>query len=1069
MRTAPVLVVALVAVVCSLAFGTASAHAAFGISSFKAQVLKADGSEETRAGVHPYAAMTEFSLHQDRSDPGGAVYPDGMLRNLTVDLPAGFVGDPSAVPTCPRVDALGLLCSPATQVGVITLKYLIVGSEFTETVGVYNMVRARGEVANFGFTVLAVPLNIKISLRSDGDYGVRATMTNISQAIPVTGTKLILWGTPADPSHDPQRGGKFDCFADVDDPSCAGPGVAGGFSAGVEPKPFLTNPTLCGPPVDTKLTVSSWEDRTATSSAVSTTSTGPTECNKLNFEPTIDATPDTTRIDAASGLSVKLHLPDNDNPNGRATPTLKRAVVTLPEGMSIAPAAADGLTGCSDAQVGFGTLSPVACPSTSKIGDAEILSPVLSEPLQGGIYLGEPLPNQMFRIFMTADNTNYGISIRVEGKLYPDPVTGQLKTVFDDNPALPFSDLTLKFKGGSRAPLSTPVTCGTKTTTAELTPYAALDVTPVTTSSTFQASFDGNGAPCPGMGFAPGFDAGTTDPGAARDTTFSMSLSRADREQTIKDIGLTMPAGLLGRIAATTLCAEAQAAAGTCGEASRIGSSTVTSGAGTSPFTLGGKVYVTGPYKGAPFGLSIVVPAKAGPFDLGTVVVRSALLIDPDTTAVRVVSDPLPSILKGVPSRLKLVNVTIDRPGFMVNPTNCTASSIAAAVSSAAPGSPISLDSQQFGFPTQTGIVAQLANRFQASGCAALPFKPELSLTVGTPRNTSKATKAKTAKAKAAAKKAETTTPAEMRDGGHPPLSAHLTVPSGNANQSKVTVTLPLALAIDPDNANGLCEPTAAAADSCPAASIVGNVVARSPMLNGTLSGPAYFVRGETLDARTGRIRKTLPKLYVPLRSSDHPGLQINLRASSDVKSDRLVTTFDAIPDAAVSDFDLTITGGQHGILVISGTDACATAQYTDVDYVAQSNRRLHSTIGVQTACPLAIVSSSHSSTALNVGVSGLAPGKVTVTGTGARKVSKTIATPTYGQTFSAQGRVQQTVAATTNASLALKLSKAQRSALARGRDVKVKVTVSFVAKGAKKATKTTKTLTVHGAKTSKK
>ncbi len=887
-RSALGMAVMLVVAVCALAFSAATAHADFGITSFRAQVQRADGSEETRAGAHPYVAMTEFNLNQDTSDPSG-IYPDGMLRNVAVDLPAGFVGDPDAIPACPRVDALGLNCSPATQVGLITLRYLIVGTEFTETVGVYNMVRARGEVANFGFTVLAVPINIKIGLRSDGDYGVRATISNISQAIPVTGTKLMLWGVPADPSHDPQRGGRFDCFAEADDPSCAGPGAAGGFSAGVEPKAFLTNPTLCGPPVDTRLAVSSWERPDVVDTAVSTSSTGPTDCNRLVFEPRIDARPDSTQVDAATGLAVRIHVPFNPNPNGLATPTLRRAVVTLPQGVTISPAGADGLVGCTDAQAARGTLNPITCPSSSKIGDAEIVSPVLSEPLIGAIYIGEPLPNQMFRIFLTADNTNYGISIRLEGKLYPDPVTGQVKAVFEDNPALPFSDLTLRFKGGPRAPLSTPVTCGPKTTVAEFTPWADPNAAPVVTTSTFTASFDGNGAPCPLPGFAPAFDAGTINAAAGQDTSFTMSFGRADRQQFLKDVSLAMPEGLTGRIASTPLCGEAQAAAGSCGEESRIGTATVGSGAGASPLYLGGKVYLTGPYKGGPFGLSIVVPAKAGPFDLGLVVVRAAIFVDRNTTALRIVSDPMPSILDGVDLRIRNVNVTIDKPGFMINPTNCKPKAVNGSIGSLA------------------GAIANVSKRFQVAGCAGLPFKPTMTLKVG-------------AKGKLTA-------------GKRTPLEVTLTMPRANTNNRSVQVTLPLALnaRLDVVNKRRACTLEQFSADRCPM--VVGTASAVTPLLRDPLKGNAYFVYTPA---------RRLPDLVVRLKGQ----VDVDLIGKVTItKALRLQTTFDTVPDVPITRFRLSLaSGGTNGPVGATRSLCSASVRKglkAELAFVAQSGRKL--------------------------------------------------------------------------------------------------------------------------------
>ncbi len=132
-----------------------------------------------------------------------------------------------------------------------------------------------------------------------------------------------------------------------------------------------------------------------------------------------------------------------------------------------------------------------------------------------------------------------------------------------------------------------------------------------------------------------------------------------------------------------------------------------------------GQVFFTGPYKGAPFGLSIVVPAAAGPFNLGTVVVRAAVNVDPHTAQITVASDPLPTILQGIPLRIKRVNVTIDRPGFMFNPTNCEP-----------------LDGRRGRSRALRERRAAVSSHFQAANCATLPFKP--SFKVSTQANTSK-------------------------------------------------------------------------------------------------------------------------------------------------------------------------------------------------------------------------------------------------------------------------------------------------------------------------------------------
>lgn len=212
---------------------------------------------------------------------------------------------------------------------------------------------------------------------------------------------------------------------------------------------------------------------------------------------------------------------------------------------------------------------------------------------------------------------------------------------------------------------------------------------------------------------------------------------------------MTMPPGLLGKISGIPQCGADQASVGACPAASRIGTATAGAGAGSQPLWQAGPVYLTGPYKDAPFGLSIAVPAQAGPFNLGTIVVRAAIYIDPHTAALTVVSDPLPQSIDGVPLRLKAVNVTVDRESFMSNPTSCEPKQIDATVTS-----------------TQ-GAEATVASRFQVANCATLPFKPVLS--AATQGHTSK------------------------RDGAS--LKVKITYPAlGEANIAKVDLTIPAIL-----------------------------------------------------------------------------------------------------------------------------------------------------------------------------------------------------------------------------------------------------------------------------------
>jgi hypothetical protein len=746
-----------------------------------------------------------------------------------------------------------------------------------------------------------------------------------------------------------------------------------------------------------------------------------TGCSEVPFAPSVVVTPENRDAGQPAGYTVDLSLPqqagsranttEDTNPVALSTSTWRDATVTLPAGVVLSPSSASGLDACTDAQLAADADDPERCPAASRIGTVEIDTPLLDVPLNGSIYLGQqlsadPTSGEMYRIFLTAYAR--GARIKLVGHVKADASTGQLTTTFAENPPLPFDHLRLRFKGGERAPLVNPAVCGTHVTGSAMTSWSGKTVTPT-------SSFEINGG-CPSGGFAPSFTAGMASPLAGSYSPFAMTVARQDGDGELRAIeSVRLPAGLLGRVGSVALCGEVQAAAGTCPESSRVGHVQIAAGAGSRPLWIpqSGKaatgVYLTGPYKGAPLGLSIVVPAQAGPFDLGTVVVRSALSTDPHDAHVTARTDDMPHILGGVPLRIREVRVLLDRGEFMVNPTDCTARQLSADI--------VGLQGQR----------VAVASPFQVGECAALAFTPKLSLRVGTSGQ------------KAAV-------PAEMKDGGHPALTARLTMPTGQANNRKAVVALPLALALDPDNANGLCEPSDAAAEKCPEKSIVGSAQAVSPLLAGKVSGPVYFVRGERTDPKSGRIIKTLPKLFIPLTASDYPGLQINLHASSEVRDDRLVTTFDNLPDVPISTFDLTINGGKHGILVVSNTNVCNATQHADADFGGQNGSVAELKTPFATSCGLAVRSSSRSGSTLKVAVTGVGAGKVSVSGKG---LAKTI----------------RSLKASTSVTVAVPIKKAARTALARGRDVAIKVTVAYTPTGAKKATKATKTITIHGAK----
>lgn len=891
-RTAAVLCATAAA---ALGLSAAPAMAEFGIApdpgnpggfDFKADVFDRNGDPDPQAGNHPFTARTSFNLNVH--DEGGVNVPDGNLKNIVVDLPAGLVGNPEAAAKCtlaqmkpPWPADRASACPIDSQVGSVRLELFNAGNNYFVNYPVYNMEPNRNEVAAFGFMALLVPVRLSARLRSDGDYGITATSSNINETVAVTGVDLRLWGVPGDPAHDPERDFFEQGIYFGGTPIPLPGGTAGNVRSTSPPRAFFTSPVDCSHGVyTTRMRISSWQRPNDWLAYEAQSNSGVTGCDKLSFAPTIDVQPDSKAPGAPTGLRVELAVPQNENPNALATPVLKKAVVRMPEGMSVSPSSADGLGACSDAQLALRSDAEPTCPDSSKLGTVTIDTPLLAEPLQGEIILGEQKPTQLLNLVLVARGRG-GLILKLPGTVDPDPVTGQLTATFDENPQLPFNKLVLQFKGGPRAPLSNPATCGVKTTTTELTAWSGQVASP---SSTF--TIGGAGVDCSPRGFTPSFAAGTTNAVAGADSTFSLTFGRDDDDQELKDITVAMPRGVTGRLAQVPLCAEALAAAGACDESSRIGSVTSAAGPGTNPLYLPGRVYLTEGYRGEPFGLSIVVPAIAGPFNLGNVVVRSSIAVDRHDASLRIVADPLPSILMGIPLQVRTVNVHIDRPGFMINPTNCTPSQVTGVVNS------------------YQGASANVSSRFQVGDCAALPFKPKMTIRMGS-RGRTKA-------------------------GITAPLNVSLEMKPGQANNRSIAVALPrnvnARLAVINERACTIDQFNSA---TCPASNRIGTAKAVTPLLKDPLQGDVFFVRNPA---------RRIPDLMVALRG------QVAIDLTGKVTVNRnltLRTDFDTIPDVPITTFDLRLTAGRNGPVgfVANACTKAARAERATVGFRAQSGR----------------------------------------------------------------------------------------------------------------------------------
>jgi hypothetical protein len=1004
-----VLIAIAVAILASLGAAT-SAQAQFSITSFDDVATKQDGTTvETGAGAHPYALTTSIDF-PTVTDGSGNVRPAENVKDLRVDLPVGFVGDPSVTPRCRDEQLDAYRCSVASQVGVVVVRQGVGSSNVgTLTAPLYNMVPSAGSPAEFGFTTGLFPIHARVSVRTGADYGLTFQLHDIPQPTAVLGTTITLWGVPADPGHDADRGQT--CLEFPPFPRFCQSSLGGGPGPSAElPLPFLTNPADCSAgPLTSEASAASWQHpgdvvtATSRSHLSDGTPAGVDSCDRLRFGASLAARPVERAAGTPSSYVIDLSVPQNDNPTGRATPPLKKVVVRLPSGAAVSTASADGLAACAPAQIALDRPTPATCPDASKIGTVEIETPVLPEPLTGAIFLARQADNPfgtLLAAYIAVEGA--GVVLKLPGRIDADPATGQLTATFDTTPQLPFSHLHLELKGGTRAPVTIPKACGTYTTHAELTSWAS--AAPVSSDSTFTVD-QGCG---PAGKFEPTMSAGVTDLPAGGSPSFVLDVGRPDGQQDLSTLDVALPPGVLAHVGQVPLCGEAEAAAGSCSPASQVGRATIAAGPGASPLSIpqAGRaataVHLAGPYKGAPYSLVIVVPAQAGPFDLGVVVVRAALFVDPVDAHVTVRSDPLPTILQGIPLDVRRIGVTIDRPGFMVSPTSCDPLSVTGQVTSA------------------QGLTATVQNRFQAADCAALGFRPKLVLRLSGRGQT--------------------------RDGRHPGLLASLTMPSGQANLAQARVALPLSLALDPDNAQSgtLCEYDAGrqTIPDCPKSSVVGTATARTPLLDQPLTGPVFFVKNVRIDPKTGRQVRTLPTLAIPLRGG---GLTLVLRASSAVVDGHLVTTFDHLPDAPVSSFALDLEGGSKGILVVSGADLCKATQNADQVIRGQNGKAAVARIAMGTPCPLAVVASGHTATSLKVTAGGIGAGRVSVSG-------------------SMIARTSRTIASATTATLQPMLTRAARSRLAAGRNVRTRIRLSFTPKGGGRAKVAHKTLTIHGA-----
>lgn len=869
------------------------------------------------AAAHPNWGFTQFIVKHEA--PGET--PVAELKRVLVDLPVGLSVNPGATPRCPLAtfEAGAGGCPPASQVGesMVTASMPLLGTPIAPIAGVtqvpvYNLVPVDGEPARFGLELAGNEVFLEADVEWEGDYHEYFEI-EVPKALPleipllvdalILKNRLVFDGRSGD--------GTF-----ITTPStCLGEAGEG--------------PGKSGSVYSTWLHAGSYEEFEESGYVFPTSAepafespippgTSPKECGSIPYDPTIAVEPGTAETNSPAAASVEIEVPHllpdyGEGENEQDSSVTKASTVTLPLGMGINPSAANGLETCTDAQFGKGTRNPIACPAASKVGTVTVKSPPLPEgDLVGSVYVGQqlsrdPLSGEEYRIFIAAESARYGISVRLVGKVKADPVTGQLSTTISEVPQVPFTSFDLDFNGGAHAVLSSPPTCGPNKTSTEMVPWTP--IAPATPGDDFELTATPGGGGCAqtmaARAFAPAFAVAPKANTAGAFSPLSMRIARSDGQQELKGVDVTLPPGMTGKLAGIPYCAEqaiaaaaansgkAEKAASSCPAESLVGSATIDAGTGSDPLRIGGKVFLSGPYKGAPLSLAVVTPATAGPFDLGTAVVRVALFLDPETAQIHAVSDPVPDVYGGTQLSVRSVDVNLDRKDFTLNPTSCELLAGGGALrgGGANPADPALFSA----FP--------VAIAFQTSNCEALKFRPKLTTRLFGGKKSTKR-------------------------GQEPKFRAVLTARGGDANIGRAALTLSRALILEQGHIRTICRNAELAAGACPQRSIYGYAMAESPLLDEPLRGPVYLVP-TTSDSG-------LPDLLADLRGQ----VNIRLRGQIGAAKARLKTVFPMVPDVPVSKFVITMKGGKRGLLT-NTRDLCLKPVYSFLNFRAQNGKKL--------------------------------------------------------------------------------------------------------------------------------
>jgi uncharacterized repeat protein (TIGR01451 family) len=888
------------------------------------------GLSSVQAGGHPDITNTYGFSSVNAADSLA-----GEPKTITYSLPPGFAADFAGTPACTNAEFVSDECPIDSQVGVTTIDTQSFqtssrGGYLNFVEPVYNLAPEAGTLATIAFEVAGnFLIEGQITLRPS-DYGANVTFHNIDDAlVSIVGGALTVWGVPADPIHDPLRWHNGNFFA--------GEQYFGTSDHGAATTPYFTSPTTCGGPLSSEFRVDSWEEpgRTATAQ---TTPYGPLgACDSLAFEPQIEAQPSASSAETPTGLNVNLESPQHyENAFSPVASHYKNVKVVLPEGMTLNPSSGAGLQACTEAEFAYEseTLEPepgLGCPRESKLGTIHARSPAISEEVEGSLYLAKPYENKfdsLVAVYVVARVPNRGVIVTAAGRVELNKETGQITTVFEENPQLPISDLVFTFHQGATSPLVTPPTCGLFTSQAVLNPWS-VPLKEYSLTSQFEITSGVNSSPCPSGGtppFAPKVVSGTDDNDAGAYSPFYLRIIREDGEQELTRFSTVFPPGITGKLAGVPLCPQADVEAArhvtgaeelehpSCPAASEIGHTIVSAGVGTVLAQAPGKVYLAGAYHGAGLSVVSITAAKVGPFDLGTVVIQFTLRINQTTAQVEVdgeTSDPIPHIIDGIVVHVREIRAYVNREQFIINPTNCNPLGVSDTITGA--GANYAIPAGQ--------VPVNVSSPFQAADCSSLAFKPVF--------------------------KASTSAHTSRIDGA----SLHVTLalpeeggPGKEANVARVKVSLPKQLPSPLKTLQKACTEKVFGENpgNCPVSSKVGEVKVSTPILANPLTGPAYFV------SHGGA---KYPELIMVL--SGENGIQVDVHGETFISKQGITSaTFSTVPDVPFSQFELTFPEREYPALTANG-NLCKGSLIMPTEMVGQNGLVLdQSTKIAVTGCP---------------------------------------------------------------------------------------------------------------------